>query len=477
MTTTQATSTPLVAPKKAPEFNDGNRFIGALPRMRKDALGLLTAAHRAGGDVVEIDFGVRRITLLADPHAIERVLVTDVKNYVKQTRGYDVLRKLLGNGLVTSEGSFWLRQRRIAQPAFHKEKIAGFAQTMERCTDDMLTRWQQTHLRGAAFDVDKEMMALTMRIAGLTLMSTDVDDRATDVGDALSELVERQVMKRVSWPFDLPASLPTPMNRRFAHAKQTLDDVVMGIIAARRAGEEKPDLLTMLISARDEETGEGMSDQQLRDEMLTLFLAGHETTASSLGFTIWLLATHNDIEARVRAEIDRVVGAGSVDVAAVMRMPYLDAVFSEAMRLLPPIALLARRCVDGDVIDGYGIAKDGLVFISPWVTQRHPGWWKDPERFDPDRFVDGGEAQQDGRPKYAYFPFSGGPRKCIGDVFARLEQKVCLARMLQQVQFTSVAQPAVEPMLTVSLRARHGIPVVVRPRAPTSASSSAPAAA
>lgn len=440
--------------------------------MRRDALGLLLAAHKAGGDVVNINFGVRKITLLASPTAVERALVGEVKNYVKQTRGYQVLRKLLGNGLVTSEGSFWLRQRRIAAPAFHKEKIAGFATTMQQCTDDMLRKWEGTHLQGGAFDVDKEMMSLTMRIAALTLLSTDVDGQTSDVGHALSELVERQVFQRVTMPFDLPMSWPTPMNRRFNRARNTLDEIVMGIIRDRREGPAKPDLLSMLMGARDEETGEGMSDLQLRDEVMTLFLAGHETTASSLGFTLWLLANHPAIEARAREEVLRVCRAdGDVDVGSVMRMPFLDAVFNEAMRVLPPIPLLARRCNSGDVVDGFTIAPMSLVFLSPYVTHRLARWWKDPERFDPTRFLEGGEAHEDGRPKYAYFPFAGGPRKCIGDVFARLEQKVCMARMLQRVRFTSLPTPKVEPMLAVSIRARHGIPMTVRPTTTTTTTS------
>ncbi len=470
-TTTPETATKKkTAQKKPPSFNGGVPVVGVLPWMRRDALGLLSAAHAASGDVVNLDFGVRNVTLLADPAAVERVLVSHVNNYVKQTRGYDILRKLLGNGLVTSEGSFWLRQRRIAQPAFHKEKIAGFGATMLGCTDDMLAKWSTTHLRdGQPFDVDKEMMALTMRIAGLTLLSTDVDDKASDVGAALTEMVEHQVMNRLTLPFDLPMGVPIPMNRRFNKAKKILDDIVFAIIAARRAGEQKPDLLTMLMSATDEETGEGMSDAQLRDELLTLFLAGHETTASSLGFTLWLLANHKDIADKAREEVDRVIGKDGVAdgagmVAAVMRMPYLDAIFSEQMRLLPPIALLARKCVDGDVIDGHVIGKGDLIFIAPWVTQRHPRWWKDPLTFDPTRFLDGGEHGQEGRPKYAYFPFAGGPRKCIGDVFARLEQKIVLARLLQKTTFNSLPTPAVEPMLTVSLRARHGIPMTVAQR-------------
>jgi len=269
----------------------------------------------------------------------------------------------------------------------------------------------------------------------------------------------------------VPLSIPIPINRRFVRARKLLDDLVYGIIAARRGGEEKSDLLSMLMSARDDETGEGMSDEQLRDEVMTLFLAGHETTASSLGFALWLLARHPQVLERARAEVDAVVGRdGAVDLAAVTRMPYLEAVFSEQMRLLPPIALLARLCRDGDVIDGHVIGKGQLVFVSPWVTQKHPAWWAEPEAFRPERFLHKeqggtGEHLADGRPKYCYFPFAGGPRKCIGDVFARLEQKVVLARLLQTTSFTSLATPAVEPRLTVSLRARHGIPMTAAARA------------
>jgi cytochrome P450 len=414
---------------------------------------MLTRAQRTYGDVVELDFRLRTYVLVSHPRAIERVLLTHSPNYTKQTRGYDVLREIVGNGLVTSEGSFWFRQRRIASPAFHRDRIAGFGATMVRCTDDMMQRWTTQRV---AFD--RDMMTLTMRIAGLTLLSTDVDGRG-DLSAAITELVEHQVAPRVLSFVPAPSWLPTPMNRRYDQARRLLDGLIYGVIADRRRDGAGLDLLGMLMAATDEDTNEYMSDEQLRDEMLTMFLAGHETTAASLSFAMALLCQHPDVQERAFVEVGAAVGNGELDVAATQRMPYLDALFDEVMRLYPPVATVTRTCVAEDELDGCRIGAGQLVLMSPWVTHHHPSLWEEPEVFRPERFLAGGEAHHSGRPRYAYFPFLGGPRKCIGEAFARLEQKLVLARLLQRYRFSLAPGTDISARAMGTIRARHGVPV------------------
>jgi cytochrome P450 len=394
------------------------------------------------------------------------VLVTSQKDYAKQSRGYMVLRKLLGNGLVTSEGSFWLRQRRIAQPAFHRDRIIGFADVMRTATREMLHAWQPRIESGSAFDVHDEMMKLTLRIVGETLLSADVTGAARDVGDALTELLH-QAITRTRSVFWVPDAWPTPANRRFHHARGVLDDVVLGIIHARRtSGEDKPDLLSMLMNAVDEETGERMDDVQLRDEVMTLFLAGHETTSNALTWTLWQLANLPEIESKLRAEIDDVTHGAEPSVEHVMRMPYLDAVLKESMRLYPPVWIVTRSASVDDVIGGYRIGKGDFVFLSPWVTHRHPKLWPNPTTFDPTRFL----VDDDTRPKYAYFPFIGGPRKCIGDFFATLEMKLLLTMILQRVRLTLVPDHVVVPEPVITLRPKDGVLVTAQATTPLTSS-------
>ncbi len=434
----------------------GLPLIGSIRDLQRDALGFFERIRDEHGDVARVAIGPRHGVAVSDPRWIEQVLVDRVRNYTKKTRGYDTLRKLVGNGLVTSEGSFWLRQRRIAQPAFHRERIAGFAALMRRAADDMVARVPRD---GTPFDVTAEMMRVTMRIVGEALLSTDVTADADEVGVALTELLH-QAKERTQSLFLLPDVVPTPANRRFKRSLATLDRVVLGVIAERRAGVDKPDLLSMLLHAVDEETGERMDDAQLRDEVMTIFVAGHETTANLLSWTVMLLAENPDAEEKLRAEL----GDGAQPLEELMRLPYLDAVLKESMRLYPPVWTLARYAESDDVLGGFRVHAGDIVFMSQWVVHRHPRLWPEPRRFLPERFVDEPEASAPGaRPRYAYFPFSGGPRKCIGDFFAMLEAKIILAALLPKVRLRLVEGQRIVPLPTVTLRPLSGIRVRALP--------------
>lgn len=436
-----------------PRVPGGLPLIGHLPEMQKDFLGLMDRA-RAVGDVAYIQAGPKRVVIVGDPAIAQHILVDNARNYSKQTRGYDSLRKMLGNGLVTSEGSFWLRQRRIAQPAFHREKLAGLSSMMQRDTDELLARWP---LDGRAFDFADEMMKLTMRIIGEALFSLDVSGDSDRAGAAINELVHQAKDRTVSL-MNWPDIVPTPANMRFKAAKETLDEIIYNIIKDRRAGAAKPDLLTMLLDTVDEETGERMDDTQLRDELLTMFSAGHETTSTALSWTMHELMLNPDIDTKLRAEI-AAVGGAPVSLETLMRMPYLDAVLKESMRLHPPIWMVARCAESDDVLGGHHLPKGDLVFVSQWVLHRHPKLWQDPLRFDPSRFL----VEDTTRHKYAFFPFLGGPRKCIGDQLALLEAKIILTTLMSRTRIERVPGHKVIEDAAVSLRMLHGLQVTARP--------------
>jgi cytochrome P450 len=449
VTTTTTTAAAVEAP-----LVRGLPLLGSLRELQKGSLAFFERVRDETGDVARITLGPRKALAIADPRWIEHVLVNDARGYSKQTRGYEMLRKLIGNGLVTSEGSFWLRQRRIAQPAFHRERIAGFATLMRRAAEDMVARWQP----GASFDAAAEMMRVTLRIVGEALFSTDVTADSDAVGAAVNELVHQAVERAQSILF-VPEVVPTPMNRRFKHATGVLDRIVLGIIAERRASEReqrqgKRDLLGMLMATVDEETGERMDDVQLRDEVMTILIAGHETTANLLAWTLQLLGEHPGVEERLREEIAPLAGTAPA-VEAVMRLPLLDAVLKESMRLYPPVWILARLAEKDDEIGGFRVHKKDFVFMSQWAVHRHPKLWPDPTRFDPQRFLDDPDGER--RHKYAYFPFSGGNRKCIGDFFALLEAKIILVTVLQRARLVLASGTRPVPDPTVTLRPKGGV--------------------
>ena len=427
--------------------------------MRRDPLAFVAALAREYGDVVCLRMGPVRIYLLHHPDAVKHVLQDNNTNYVK---GPVIARVkvLIGEGLFTSEGDFWRRQRRLAQPAFHRERIAGFADTMVRCTAERLSRWETAARRGEPIDVAAEMNALTLTIVGETLFSRDLSGEAAAAGMALRVALETTAHRAMSWAVS-PIWWPSARNRAFHRAVATLDQVVYDIIDGReRARSAGDDLLGMLMAARDEETGEGMSRAQLRDEVMTFLLAGHETTAVALAWTWSLLARNPEIAEQARAETVGVLGDRLPTLADLPRLPFARMVVEEAMRLYPPVWGIGRQSIGPDEVAGYDIPADALVNLSPWVTHRHPAIWDDPDRFDPERFRPGREKT---RPRFAYFPFSGGPRLCIGEAFALMEAQLIVAMMLQRYRLTLVdlRPPVLEPTLT--LRPKGGLRMYAEP--------------
>lgn len=428
-------------------------LLGHAPLLWRNRLRHLVRIAREHGDVVRLELPRLTAHLCAHPDHVERILVGEHRLFTKQTRGYDKLREFLGNGLVTSEGSFWMRQRRIAQPAFAKKRIAGFAGTMARCTRELFSTWDEAARTGALRDVHADMMHLTLRIASLTLLSTDPAEHASSVGRAL-DVVLHEANDRINALVDLPEWIPSARNRRFGEARRTLDGLVTGMIEARRRGEAKDDLLQMLLEARDEETGEGMTDVQLRDEVMTMFLAGHETTANALAWSLLCASRYPDSARRVADEAGDVLGDRDPNDADTARLEITRRVLSESMRLYPPVWILGRSPSEDVRFDGYPVPAGSLVFISQWVTHRHPRFWDDPEGFDPDRFA---PERQKAMHRHQYFPFAAGPRMCIGAGFAMLEGQILLAMLLRRYRIDVHPGHPIVPEPLVTLRPKHGI--------------------
>ena len=438
-----------------PNYRDGG-FFGPLLAFQRDPLAFLARLRELEADAVSVRFGPRRAVFFLHPDLAGRVLVDNAKNYGKQTRGYAMLRKVLGNGLLTSEGDAWKAHRRISQPAFNRKRVAEFGDVMVRIARERLAdTWSDAARAGRALNVADEMMRMTLQVVSETLLSIRVGEEADVVARALPVVLEH-VLYRTTHPLSLPELVPTARNRQYRRALAELDRLVEGIVQQRRRGEgpEQPDLLQLLLSQSDSETGTRLNDQQLRDEVMTMYLAGHETTALALTWTLFELSKHRQWAERVRSEVDAVLGGSAASFADMNRLEVTRAVIEEAMRLHPPVWLLARMTNAADVVGGYHIEPGMLVFVSPWAIHRHPGSFSDPERFDPDRFFPG---RRETIPKYAYIPFSAGQRKCIGDHFALLEAVLILATVVQRFELERVPGRDVEPHCAITLRPRDGL--------------------
>src|SRR5690349_103559 len=427
----------------------GRPLVGSLPEFRRDMLGFFVASARTYGDVVPMRVVNRRLVLLSHPDLIEEVLTVHARRTTK-TALLQSLRPVLGDGLLLSEGDTWLRQRRLMQPAFHRQRIAGYGDVMAAFTDRGMAGWRDGETR----DVHADMMEITQAIVAKTLFDADVSGTAWDVGQALHDLMEDFSRRRLSL-FRLPSFIPTPTRRRARAAVTRLDHIVYGIIAARRAsGEDRGDLLSLLLAARDADDGSRMNDQQVRDEIMTLFLAGHETTAVALSWTWHLLAQHPAAEAALVDELGTVLGGRLPTVADLPRLRYTEQVVMETMRLYPPVFSLTRRVAEPLQVGGHRMEPETSLVMSQWVVHRDARWFDDPETFRPERWENDLAKRL---PRYAYFPFGGGPRLCIGNTFALMEASLLLATIAQRFRFTPAPGAHVTPMLSVTMRPAQGL--------------------
>lgn len=401
-----------------------------------------------------------RVYTLNHPDFVKHVLIDNVQNYHKGRIAL-VLRPLLGNGLLLSEGDTWKRNRRLAQPAFHRHVLAKLTDGMVAATEQMLARWAARPATGSGgFDIVPDMMSVTMSIVARALFSTDVAAHASDVSRALTLVLDESNRRALSVTPWMPR-LPTQRQRAFDEAIRTLDDVVFRIIRDRRGHEAAhADLLSMLMTAKDADTGESLSDVELRDEAMTMFLAGHETTANALSW-LWLVLSQNyEVEQRLREEFATVLGGRTARADDLPKLKYTTRVLEETMRLYPPAWLTVRQPYEEDQIGPYRIAKDALLGICPYAIHRLPEFWPDPERFDPDRFLPENVQK---RPKLAYMPFGAGQRMCIGNNLAMMEAAIIVSTVLQRYRIEVLPGQRIEAEAAVTLRPRHGLRVRATP--------------
>jgi cytochrome P450 len=451
------TTLPAAAAVPIPPGPRGLPLVGVGLRFRRDPLGFVEGLGRYAEDVVFYRVGPGPTYFLKHPDYARDVLVTHQHDFVKGA-GSAWTKRFLGEGLLTSEGAFHTRQRRLAQPAFHRQRIGSYGAVMVEYAARACARWRD----GERLDAHREMSAVTLEIAAKTLFDADVREEVRAIGESLSAVIE--LFPRFALPFSgLIQRLPLPSNRRFARGRRTLDAIVWRIIRERRAaGVDRGDLLSMLMLARDEETGESMTDAQLRDEVMTLLMAGHETTANALSWTWYALAQNPEAERRLHAELDEVLGGRLPAMDDLPKLRYTEQVFAEAMRLFPPAWLLGRRALREARFGEFTVPAGALLTISPWLIQRDPRFWPDPLRFDPERFTPEAKAA---RPKFAYFPFGGGARMCIGESFAWMEGVLVIATLAQRFRLRLAQDRPVVPQALITLRPRHGVPVTVERRA------------
>jgi cytochrome P450 len=431
-------------------------LVGQALAFQRDPLALFTSLARTYGDVAGFQLGPLPACLINHPDDVHRILVDEARTFPKPRFLHMIAGKFLGNGVVTSEGEDWRRQRKLIQPAFHQQRLAGYAATMVEFASRLGDSWQP----GQPFDLDRAMRGLTMEIVAKTLFNADAGAQAERVYQAAESFQE--MLAKVN-PL-LPAWLPTAHNRREAAAVRTLDEIVLGFIAEHRAaGSDAGDMLSMLLRAQDEQGG-AMSDRQVRDEAVTLFMAGHETTSSVLTWACYILATQPDVAATLRAELDTVLDGRAPTVADPPRLTYTDWFVKEVLRLYPA-AWQTQRAAGAEVAFGdYRVKKGTTIFISPYLMQRDPRWWERPEEFRPERFSPANKASL--RP-HAYWPFGAGPRMCIGQQFATMESILIIATLAQRFEFALAPGARVGVKGAATLGTVAGMPMVVRQRGPS----------
>ena len=429
------------------------RFPGeALFAFRRDPIAYLRRAA-ACGDVVRLPITRQRLFLVNPPDLIKDIFVARQKQF-KKGRGLEQIKKLLGEGLLTSEDPIHLRQRRLIQPAFHRQRIAAYAQDMTRCALETSARWSNGETR----DMSQEMMHLALAVVGKTLFNAEVEGETGEIGDAVTEIIS--LFHLLMLPMaDLLEHLPLPGVRRFAAARARLDSTIYRLIEEHRAsGEDRGDLLSMLLMARDEDDGGCMTDVQVRDEALTIFLAGHETTANALAWTWYLLSQHPDAEAQFHAELDTALGGRTPTLDDLPLLPFTRRVLAESLRMYSPAWVIGRRVLSDYALEGeYAgctLRRGDIVLMAQAVMHTDPRFWTSPERFDPDRWTPEAESA---RPKFAYFPFGGGPRVCIGEQFAWMEAMLLLATLGQRWQMRLAPGQVIAAQPIITLRPKFGM--------------------
>jgi cytochrome P450 len=436
------------------------RFRGRMPLLRflrtlRDSSVATYGEEMFEAAVVERRVLWQRYLIVNAPRGIERVLLDNAGNYVKSRVARRLVEPGIGRGLLTSEGDAWRRQRRTMAPSFDHRSLMSYAPIMTEAAAALLARWDRLP-EGAPLDISGEMMRLTLKIIARTMFSTEADDIGPIVEEAVGRY-QREVRPSLVDLLNLPDWWPRPGTRRWSHIFDRLDAVIDRLVRREAAaGSETKDLLARLLQARDAETGRPMDPRELRDQVVTIFMAGHETTAQALTWTWYLLSQHPAEEARFHAELEQVLGGRAPRFEDLARLRYTRMVLEESMRLYPPAHTMSREALAEDEVEGHRVAKGSVVSIVPWVIHRHRLLWDRPDLFDPERFAPERAAE---RPRFAYIPFGGGPRICIGAGFAMTEALIILAMLGQRYRLRLAPDAAVEPVGLITLRPRHGLPM------------------
>ena len=441
------------ATRKAPPTpKEKHWLLGHVNMLRDDAIGMVRGFIEQYGSIYSLAIPFHRGVVVSDPAFARYVLLDNNKNYTKSI-AYDTLKPLLGMGLLTSEGDFWKQQRKLIQPAFHKRKLEELTAMMVERSAHWVGRIDVYAQKGEAFDALPEMTALTLDIISKAIFSKGVEDKAQIVGEQIT-LLNEYTIERLHQPIRMPASVPTPFNRKARKSIDLLDSVIYDIINERRKeGVSKDDLLSMLIDAQDEETGVGMDNKQLRDEVMTIFLAGNETSSNALSWTLYLLSQHPEVEAKMVAEIDQKLDSGlKIDFTTVNEFQYVKQVIEESMRVHPPVWMVGRRTIEADEIGGHYIAPQTNVLVPIFYFHNSARYWEQPEKFMPERFAPEHEAE---RPRFSYMPFAAGPRHCIGETFALYEMLMHLYKVARRYRLIHVPDKPLELEAQINLRTRY----------------------
>jgi cytochrome P450 len=441
-----------VSPSSLPPSAPGPKglpFLGSLPDLGRDVLGFFTQCARQHGDVVSFRLAAWPAMLLNRPDLVEYVLVKNHQNFIKHRFFWRHVEAIFGQGLLTSEGKFWHQQRRLAAPAFAASRVNRYGDSMVQHTERMLQHWQP----GQVLNVHQEAMALTLQIAAKTLFDAETRQDVAEVSRAIDEVME-QISVRFRRPFWIPDALPLPGNLRYRRGVRRMDQLVARIIAERQNKlDDRGDLLSQLMLARNE-AGQAMSARQIRDEVITMLLAGHETTALTLSWTWYLLGLHPAVDVQLAEEVHTVLRGRSPTFDDVPRLRFTEQVVSEALRLYPPAYAIGRQALTDCEIGGYHVPAGTTVYVSPWVMHRDPRWFDDPQAFRPERWA-GSLAKE--LPRFAYMPFGGGARICIGNRFAMMEAVLILATVARQFRLERQSGRPVEPKPSITLRPGGGV--------------------
>jgi cytochrome P450 len=422
--------------------------------VQRDTLTFLRRSFEQHGDFIEYPVGLFSAFQLTAPDLIEHVLLHNYRNYSKDTIQFTTLAEVTGQGLLTSSGDFWLKQRRLAQPAFHRRYLADMTTAIVQTTERLCQRWDKLARRNSVIDLDAEMMQVTLEIIGELLFNADLSDRSGELAQAVNELLDYIMFRAYNPLWGLVRWLPTPRQRRFWRAREVLDELIESVSANRYTGNsERYSVASMLAETR-------MSPAALRDELMTFLIAGHETSASGLTWLFYLLSQDEAVQAQLESEVDGLNGR-SPTITDLPQLPYLTQVMQESLRRYPPSWLISRRALADDRLRDTTIPHRSYVIISPYAIHHHPDYWPNPDCFDPDRFAPG---KADQRPRFAYIPFGGGPRLCIGDRLAQTEMQIITAMITQRFRLHPVEGHQVQAVGRVTIRPRHGMAMRIERR-------------